>query len=779
MNESEERLKKTRRAYRGVLTRRLNALDEEIASGGDSIKSMVKCVRETEVKINEVQQRLEETIDPEELSTIIEEFCEWKQEIEFALERANRVCEPRSSNNNNNEDNDNCIGSSGERNLVRLPKLDLPTFSGDFLQWQMFHDSFFSSVHNRGDISYVNKFNYLRSQLRGKALDVVRGFALNSENYMTAYNLLCERYGKKSLIIRAHIQKLLNLQYVKEGNIDSLTDFINHVEMNVRSLDSLGISGESYSCFLVQIVLQRLPEQMNTEFARYDKFGESNINDVLTFLNNELTVLQSSKVYIHRNNSATKRDRNSDRHSFYSHEKFVRTSADSNTQNDDNSHVPGPVRSSIFQVSHKNKPRCPICSEDHWIEQCSSFIKLSVHERNQEVKAKNLCFNCLKPHMMKFCKSKGTCKTCHKRHHTLLHVENYVPRNVVHESKNNDSSECTSDSTSAVSCNSINSRKFSVMGTALVRINDSSRQFRVLFDGGSQLTFISKRVVNELEVQPHNETDLDISTFGSYNSVTKRYPIVKIHLSNRYDNSKRIEMNCIVENKICNAIQCNDLSEILKDFLISHQNADDVSVETKAVDMIIGCDYMYDILCMNSTQKIGDLYLSDTLFGHIVQGRVELSSSRYSRLNSCNLINLAVISNDLQDSLPLTPNHFILRKTSDDSNDPLPISNRVTLLSSYNRQQTLLYHFCNRFKREYLTSLRLIATGNHRLGREVKVGDLVLLRSDQIKCFNWPLGRITKLLPGPDGIPRVVLVKTRNTILRRAVSSLVPLELDI
>lgn len=157
----------------------------------------------------------------------------------------------------------------------------------------MFHDNFSSSVHNRNDIADTDKFNYLCSQLRGKALDVIRGFSLNSENYELACNLLCEQSCKKSLI-RAHMPKFLSLPYVQVENIRSLTELINNVEINVRSLNSLGISTEANcaNCFY------RLPPEMNTEFAGYDRLGESDIYELLTFLNGELTILQTSRGFV-------------------------------------------------------------------------------------------------------------------------------------------------------------------------------------------------------------------------------------------------------------------------------------------------------------------------------------------------------------------------------------------------------------------------------------------------------------------------------------------------
>ena len=69
------------------------------------------------------------------------------------------------------------------QNVSRLPKLSLPTFSGDSLQWQTFWDSFNAAVHLNPSLSGVQKFNYLRAQLHGDASRVIAGFPLTDHNY--------------------------------------------------------------------------------------------------------------------------------------------------------------------------------------------------------------------------------------------------------------------------------------------------------------------------------------------------------------------------------------------------------------------------------------------------------------------------------------------------------------------------------------------------------------------------------------------------------------------
>ena len=82
----------------------------------------------------------------------------------------------------------------------------------------------------------------------------------------------------------------------------------------------------------------------------------------------------------------------------------------------------------VNQQTHKTSGfKCPVCGarEFHYISKCPAFLKKSVSERRQHLKETNSCYNCLSPnHRVGECKSKGTCRECHERHHTLLHVEN-------------------------------------------------------------------------------------------------------------------------------------------------------------------------------------------------------------------------------------------------------------------------------------------------------------------------------------------------------------------
>jgi hypothetical protein len=60
----------------------------------------------------------------------------------------------------------------------------------------------------------------------------------------------------------------------------------------------------------------------------------------------------------------------------------------------------------------------------------------------------------------------------------------------------------------------------------------------------------------------------------------------------------------------------------------------------------------------------------------------------------------------------------------------------------------------------------------------MKEGDVVLLMDPKVRRGEWPLGRITEVHPGKDGLIRVVKVKVGESIYERPVHRLCPLESD-
>ena len=89
------------------------------------------------------------------------------------------------------------VNSSQPSQFYKLPKLSLPIFTGNILEWRTVWDSFESRVHHNDSLSDIQRFSYLRSLLQGDAARVVEGFPLTHTNYIHAVELLTESFGQE------------------------------------------------------------------------------------------------------------------------------------------------------------------------------------------------------------------------------------------------------------------------------------------------------------------------------------------------------------------------------------------------------------------------------------------------------------------------------------------------------------------------------------------------------------------------------------------------------
>ena len=71
------------------------------------------------------------------------------------------------------------------------------------------------------------------------------------------------------------------------------------------------------------------------------------------------------------------------------------------------------------------------------------------------------------------------------------------------------------------------------------------------------------------------------------------------------------------------------------------------------------------------------------------------------------------------------------------------------------------------WKEEYLTSLQQKAKWTTSSSQQFAIGDIVIVKVDNIPPLMWLMGRITKVFDGYDNIIRVAQIKTRTGIYNR------------
>ncbi|XP_070550071.1 uncharacterized protein [Ptychodera flava] len=157
--------------------------------------------------------------------------------------------------------------TSSDPKTIALPKLQLPTFSGDILTWVSFYDAFRSAVHDNKCLQDIQKFQYLRGLLTDEAAHTIEGLSLTGANYSHALQLLRDRYGQEHKIIDAYMRALWQIQK-PNGDLSSLHRFYDTLESYIRGLKSLGKEESSYGELLVPIIMDKLSVNTRKQIAR-------------------------------------------------------------------------------------------------------------------------------------------------------------------------------------------------------------------------------------------------------------------------------------------------------------------------------------------------------------------------------------------------------------------------------------------------------------------------------------------------------------------------------
>ncbi|KAL1454491.1 hypothetical protein WDU94_010734 [Cyamophila willieti] len=135
---------------------------------------------------------------------------------------------------------------------------------------------------------------------------------------------------------------------------------------------------------------------------------------------------------------------------------------------------------------------------------------------------------------------------------------------------------------------------------------------------------------------------------------------------------------------------------------------------------------------------------------------------------------LCVLSSDPADCRSLTPNHFL--NFTDLKHIPAQyvVNENPNRLTRFQLLDRIVQSFWKRWSNEYLTELQVRQKWNSSI-KNLEPGVVVVLKQENCPPLMWPMGVITEVFPGKDGVVRVASVKTPRGIYKRPVCKFAPL----
>ena len=132
--------------------------------------------------------------------------------------------------------------------------------------------------------------------------------------------------------------------------------------------------------------------------------------------------------------------------------------------------------------------------------------------------------------------------------------------------------------------------------TALARVRDRKEsKVRVLFDSGSQKTFISAKVAEKLALKPLREESLGIKTFGQSEPEIKKRAVYELSLEPLSDSGKSVRVEAFLVDDICTIsnIHVEQVKRNYKHLRSIYFSDVSRSEDLLEIDILVGSNYLW------------------------------------------------------------------------------------------------------------------------------------------------------------------------------------------
>ncbi|CAI6376225.1 unnamed protein product [Macrosiphum euphorbiae] len=506
--------------------------------------------------------------------------------------------------------NENALSEQGQQS-IRLPPMNLPTFTGKLEDWYAFHDQFSSVIHVNKYIDNTRKMHYLKSCLSGEAANVIASLSSTGNNYLEAWSLLTNRYDNERLVLQVHLQHLFNQPHIQSEAVSSLKALVDTTNKHLRALKVLKQPTESWDTIIIYLISSRLPSELRKAWEIESSAYESpSWLQMCTFMEKRIHVLDLLQLQ----SSSTPR---------------------SKLTNKCNSRA----TTHAVTAAQGNKQPCNICSQHHIIYQCNLFMKSTASERHALAKKAKLCINCLRAsHSSSQCSSDKTCKECGGKHHTLLHFGDSKGENNTSEvptlTLKTQPSTSSGIDTVAVNHGALREKSTVILSTAVVRVygpSGRSELCRALIDTASESHFITKALASRLGLKTlHQPMIID----GVSNASTTTSQVSTFNISPR-TNGKQMTLTALVSPKITVDLPTAAVDVSQWTHLEQVELADPTFHVPNKIDLLISAEYSLDIMLDGKIQgPKGTPSLHNSIFGWIVCGKLSKPHNELSMFKS-------------------------------------------------------------------------------------------------------------------------------------------------
>ncbi|XP_073961981.1 uncharacterized protein [Choristoneura fumiferana] len=487
---------------------------------------------------------------------------------------------------------------------IKLPKINIPQFTGNYQDWTSFHDLFVSLIHNKTNLGNVQKLHYLKSCLSGEPEHLLKHLPVTDSNYDLAWNMLQGRYNNKRIIVNSILSRLINQKKMNAGTAKSIREILDVTMECLNKLKGQGVDTTSWDAIIIHMTVSKLDTETHKEWE--EEVSDMNINELPSLSKFERFLEKRFRV-LEMMHPIPTTSANIQREPYHA------------------------IKSRSFVVAAEMK--CGFCKQNHVLFQCKEFQQLTLERKTDFVQNQRLCFNCLMPgHPVKYCNNKSSCHTCGRRHHSLLHRSYTSRQSQERENKEKKPEIENREKYERETKHQLREKEIinhlttgnitALLSTAQIKVtNEQGKQFvlRALLDPCSQESFITESAAQTMGLKR-------IHVNGHVSGLSQmRTPInfaADIEISSRY-NSKKMKITTYIVKRVTSIMPSEKLTidnwEHLKDL----QLADPTYYQPGPIDILLGVEVYNEFIQPGLIKGIpGSPTALQTYLGWILSGKI-------------------------------------------------------------------------------------------------------------------------------------------------------------
>lgn len=514
---------------------------------------------------------------------------------------------------------------------VQLPKISIPTFSGNYSEWTTFKDLYVSLVHNNASLESVQKMHYLKGYLSGEAEQLLRYVPITAANYEEAWSTLNSRYNNKKYLANCLLKRFVSSPNLGTESSNAIKNLLDVTNETLNGLRNLGIDVSSWDTIVIYLAVSKLDADTRKQWeATIGSFDElPTLRQLREFLETRFRSLEFIDVKGNKNVTTQKKNA---------------------------------LHAASGSTAETSSVSCTYCKGDHKMANCKQFAGQDLPKRRNYVQTSRLCYNCFGKHSAQTCRSPLRCRVCRRKHHSLLHSQ---PESAFAESGKPALEEDVKDAVSGVKASldspastSNISAHFSkrttntkiLLATALVKVetrDGEAHTLRALLDQGSEASFVTESAAQLLGLRKIQNRSSISGLGGNSGTLASRY-IVNMKIQSRCDPDFSVQVRAHVLGAITNLLPSERVivSQVDWPELADIVLADPQFHTPNKIDILLGAD-VYGLLIREGLIKgpRGMPIAQCTALGWIISGPTHRLDHNQSSSTHCYHNSLV---NDLQ-----------------------------------------------------------------------------------------------------------------------------------